>query len=429
MIADLRELERRTADERGAQRLCWSRVLARGASALAELLAEIGAEPEVDEAGNLWARLEGADPGAPALVVGSHLDSVPDGGWLDGALGVMAGARRPARLGRGRPATRRAAGARRLGRRGGGALRPQPVRQLGVRRHARSGGAEAAARRRRRADRRGARRERGRARARRRLRGRREGLGAYLELHIEQGPRMEAAGAARRRGHRLRRGRAAALRLPRPGVHAGTTPMEARRDAGLAAARRRWRSSAFPRARAGSRPPGELRLEPGIATAVAGAGDPLRRPAQPRRRALGADARAASACAGPPPTPALRARRDADLEDRADPVRPGLVFAARARLRRRSPGSREHGQRRPSRRRRGRAGAAGGDDVRPLAWPGSATPSRRTPRRPTWRSRSRRSADWRLGPWPAASANRLAAALRLLTHSTQDQHIRPPPRI
>ena len=91
MIADLRELEptgpgapTAPSGSAGPSRGARPRRL------LAELLAEIGVEPELDEAGNLWARLAGADPGAPALAVGSHLDSVPAGGWLDGALGVMA---------------------------------------------------------------------------------------------------------------------------------------------------------------------------------------------------------------------------------------------------------------------------------------------------------------------------------------------------
>jgi len=90
VIAELRELAARTGDERGAQRLCWGPVWHRARAYLTALLTEIGIEPEVDEAGNLWARLEGADPAAPAVVVGSHVDSVPDGGWLDGALGVFA---------------------------------------------------------------------------------------------------------------------------------------------------------------------------------------------------------------------------------------------------------------------------------------------------------------------------------------------------
>jgi len=44
---------------------------------------------DTDEAGNLWAVLEGASP--DTVVLGSHIDSVPDGGWLDGALGVLGG--------------------------------------------------------------------------------------------------------------------------------------------------------------------------------------------------------------------------------------------------------------------------------------------------------------------------------------------------
>ena len=48
---------------------------------------EIGLEPDLDEAGNAWAYLPGSRE--PALAVGSHVDSVPNGGWLDGALGVM----------------------------------------------------------------------------------------------------------------------------------------------------------------------------------------------------------------------------------------------------------------------------------------------------------------------------------------------------
>ena len=50
-----------------------------------------------DEAGNVWAYLEG--DAEPALAVGSHVDSVPDGGWLDGALGVMAALGRRAGMG------------------------------------------------------------------------------------------------------------------------------------------------------------------------------------------------------------------------------------------------------------------------------------------------------------------------------------------
>ena len=52
---------------------------------------EAGLSIRVDPAGNLIGRLEGSEPGLPALVTGSHLDTVPTGGHFDGALGVMAG--------------------------------------------------------------------------------------------------------------------------------------------------------------------------------------------------------------------------------------------------------------------------------------------------------------------------------------------------
>jgi hypothetical protein len=88
VIADLRELDRRTGGPDGARRVAFTEPWRAARSLLGELLGEIGVEAERDEAGNLWAWLEG--DGEPALAVGSHLDSVPEGGWLDGALGVMA---------------------------------------------------------------------------------------------------------------------------------------------------------------------------------------------------------------------------------------------------------------------------------------------------------------------------------------------------
>ena len=88
VIADLRELDRRTGGADGAQRLCWGEGWRAARSLLGDLLAELGLEAERDEAGNLWASLAGED--GPGVAVGSHLDSVPNGGWLDGALGVMA---------------------------------------------------------------------------------------------------------------------------------------------------------------------------------------------------------------------------------------------------------------------------------------------------------------------------------------------------
>jgi N-carbamoyl-L-amino-acid hydrolase len=89
VIADLRELAQRTGGPEGARRLCWTPDWVAARNFLRESLATLPVEVEVDEAGNLWAYLRGQSP--DTLVVGSHLDSVPKGGWLDGALGVMAG--------------------------------------------------------------------------------------------------------------------------------------------------------------------------------------------------------------------------------------------------------------------------------------------------------------------------------------------------
>ena len=89
VVADLRVLAERTGGPAGSRRLCWTPDWIEARNLLREGLTTLPVEVEVDEAGNLWAYLRGSGPGQ--LVVGSHLDSVPSGGWLDGALGVMAG--------------------------------------------------------------------------------------------------------------------------------------------------------------------------------------------------------------------------------------------------------------------------------------------------------------------------------------------------
>ena len=274
VIADLRELARRTSDERGAQRVCWTPVWAEARRFLSELLGELGLDTELDTAGNLWARLEGRDPAAPAVVVGSHLDSVPDGGWLDGALGVMAGVgilrgwvasgeappvglvlvdwadEEGARFGRSLFGSSAFAGT----------LEPEELRKLRDSDDRRIGDVLAEH---------GVQLEL--------LAGRGSGLptaarnlAAYLELHIEQGPVLEheGRGAAAVSGcvgverHRLRfRGQAA---------HAGTTPMDLRRDAALAAAEVALAVETIAREHAGVGTTGSLALRPGIPTALAG---------------------------------------------------------------------------------------------------------------------------------------------------------------
>jgi hydantoinase/carbamoylase family amidase len=89
VLADLRELARLTGGPGGARRVCWTEEWERARAFLRSRLRELPVHPSVDEAGNLWAGLEGDSEGF--VIVGSHVDSVPAGGWLDGALGVCAG--------------------------------------------------------------------------------------------------------------------------------------------------------------------------------------------------------------------------------------------------------------------------------------------------------------------------------------------------
>jgi hydantoinase/carbamoylase family amidase len=89
VVADLRALAARTGGPAGSRRLCWTPEWLEARALFREALSTLPVEVETDEAGNLWAYLRGTS--RDMLVVGSHLDSVPSGGWLDGALGVMAG--------------------------------------------------------------------------------------------------------------------------------------------------------------------------------------------------------------------------------------------------------------------------------------------------------------------------------------------------
>ena len=89
VIDDLRDLAARTGGPDGSRRLCWTPDWLQARAMLRESLTTLPVEVDTDQAGNLWAVLRGDSP--DMLVVGSHLDSVPKGGWLDGALGVMAG--------------------------------------------------------------------------------------------------------------------------------------------------------------------------------------------------------------------------------------------------------------------------------------------------------------------------------------------------
>ena len=234
-VAELRELRELTGDENGAQRVAWTETWARGREWLRGKLEAIGASWERDAAGNDWYTLRGADE--RALLIGGHMDSVPNGGWLDGCLNVLAGVEvlrrlaeegtppltvrlvdwadeEGARFGRSLFGSSAAAGSmadqdelRTLVDRDGVSL-PEALRGHGV--------------------------DLDRAlEARSQL----ELAAAYLELHIEQGPVLESIdlplgavlGTFGVERHRITwRGQAA---------HAGSTPMDKRRDALAGAAK------------------------------------------------------------------------------------------------------------------------------------------------------------------------------------------------
>jgi hydantoinase/carbamoylase family amidase len=234
-VAELKELRELTGDENGAQRVAWTETWERARGWLREKLEGLPLEEEIDQAGNQWWTLQGASDGA--VLIGGHIDSVPNGGWLDGALNVVAGVEVVRRLAEdGSPATTvrlvnwadeegarfgrslfgssAAAGSMadqdelRERRDGEGVSLPDAVGAYDV--------------------------ELDRAlEARSQL----EGAAAYLELHIEQGPVLESLGLPLgvvlgtfgvERHQVTFRGQAA---------HAGSTPMDKRRDALAGAAR------------------------------------------------------------------------------------------------------------------------------------------------------------------------------------------------
>jgi hydantoinase/carbamoylase family amidase len=88
-VSELRELRELTGDENGAQRVAWSDTWVEAKEWLSAKVSPLGVAEQVDEAGNQWFTLPGDSE--RALLLGGHIDSVPNGGWLDGALNVVAG--------------------------------------------------------------------------------------------------------------------------------------------------------------------------------------------------------------------------------------------------------------------------------------------------------------------------------------------------
>lgn len=87
VVADLRELAAMTSDEQGAQRVAWTPTWQKARDWFANKAREAGAEVTIDAAGNSWAKIIGTS--SDSVAIGSHLDCVPNGGWLDGALGAV----------------------------------------------------------------------------------------------------------------------------------------------------------------------------------------------------------------------------------------------------------------------------------------------------------------------------------------------------
>ena len=87
-VDELKELRELTSDDSGAQRLAWTDTWLRAREWFAKKLAELPVEHHYDSAGNNWATLRGASK--KSLLIGGHLDSVPNGGWLDGSLNILA---------------------------------------------------------------------------------------------------------------------------------------------------------------------------------------------------------------------------------------------------------------------------------------------------------------------------------------------------
>jgi hydantoinase/carbamoylase family amidase len=87
-VAELEELRELTGDENGAQRVAWTETWETAREWLRGKLSGTGAHEVIDEAGNQWFTVDGSSD--RALLLGGHIDSVPNGGWLDGCLNVMA---------------------------------------------------------------------------------------------------------------------------------------------------------------------------------------------------------------------------------------------------------------------------------------------------------------------------------------------------
>jgi len=88
-VAELKELRALTGDDTGAQRVAWTETWLKAREWFQTKIKNLPVEHHYDVAGNSWTTLRGASE--KALLIGGHLDSVPNGGWLDGCLDFLAG--------------------------------------------------------------------------------------------------------------------------------------------------------------------------------------------------------------------------------------------------------------------------------------------------------------------------------------------------
>jgi N-carbamoyl-L-amino-acid hydrolase len=269
-IAELKELRALTGDGNGAQRVAWTDTWLKAREWFAGKLAGLPVEHHYDAAGNNWVTLAGQSE--KALLIGGHLDSVPNGGWLDGSLDILAGLevlRRIAEEFQGRPpiTVRLVDWADEEGARFGRSL-------LGS--SAFAGTATIAADRVR-TDREGTRLEDALRRCNVEIdrfpeaTQEQKNAAAYIELHIEQGPVLERMGLPLATVLGTKGVERHAITFHGQEAHSGSTPMNARRDALAAAAKLALEIRTI----AGKHPDavctmGSLKTFPGIVTAVVG---------------------------------------------------------------------------------------------------------------------------------------------------------------
>lgn len=269
-VAELRELRALTGDQNGAQRVAWTDTWLKAREWFASKVKELPVEQHFDAAGNSWVTLHGESE--RSLLLGGHLDSVPNGGWLDGCLDELAGLevlRRISSEFAGRPpvTVRLVDWADEEGARFGRSL-------LGSSAFAGTHSIEAD---RNRTDRDGVKLEEALRKCGVEIEkfpdaeAEQKNAAAYLELHIEQGPVLE------------RMGLPLGVVLGTKGVerhnitfhgqeaHSGSTPMNARRDALAAAAKLALEIRTIARKHEDAVcTMGSVKTFPGIVTAVVG---------------------------------------------------------------------------------------------------------------------------------------------------------------